>query len=114
MPLIGDVIKLPPKIGKDVYQARDNTMDVRSVLEFSEYCIVLLMDNDIPDNNVVAIDYKGNELWNISQLVKLPYSEAFISLSKESDTSFSVVSYNGVKFVIDILTNQILSKNITK
>ena len=88
--------------------------NIDSVLEFSGFCIILLMDDDISDNNVEAIDYEGNKLWNISQLIKLPYPEAYISLHKESDTLFSVVSYNGVKFVIDVSTNKILNKTITK
>lgn len=88
--------------------------NVDTVVSFSNYCIVLLMNDDIPDNNVEAIDYNGNKVWNISQIVKLAYPEAYISLRKESEISFSVVSYNGVEFVIDITTQQVIKKNITK
>lgn len=88
--------------------------NVDTVVSFSNYCIVLLMNDDIPDNNVEAIDYNGNKVWNISQIVKLTYPEAYISLRKESEISFSVVSYNGVEFVIDITTQQVIKKNITK
>ena len=72
------------------------------------------MDDDVPDNNVEAVDYEGNKLWNISQIIKLTYPEAYISLSKESETLFSVVSYSGVRYVIDPSTHQISRKNITK
>lgn len=88
--------------------------NVDTVLAFPEYCVVLFMGDDIPDNNVEAVDYHGDRLWNISQIIKFPYPEAYISLQKESETSFSVVSYNGVKFVVDTRTRQIVSKNITK
>ena len=87
--------------------------NVDTVVSFLNYCIVLLMNDDIPDNNVEAIDYNGNKVWNISQIVKLTYPEAYISLRKESEISFSVVSYNGVEFVIDITTQQVIKKNIT-
>lgn len=88
--------------------------NVDTVIAFSNYCIVLLMNDDIPDNNVEAIDYNGNKVWNISQIVNLAYPEAYISIKKESEKSFSVVSYNGVEFVIDITTQQVIKKNITK
>lgn len=88
--------------------------NVDTVISFSNYCIVLLMNEDIPDNNVEAIDYNGNKVWNISQIVNLAYPEAYISIKKESEKSFSVVSYNGVEFVIDITTQQVIKKNITK
>lgn len=81
--------------------------NVDTVISFSNYCIVLLMNDDIPDNN-------GNKVWNISQIVNLAYPEAYISIKKESEKSFSVVSYNGVEFVIDITTQQVIKKNITK
>lgn len=90
----------------------ENTVD--TLIKFPQCFVVLLMDNHIPDNNVVGINYKGDIIWNISQLIKLPYPEAYISLGKESETSFSVVSYSGVKFVVDTRTQEIISKSITK
>ena len=89
-----------------------NSID--TIVEFSNYCIVLLMDDDIPDNNVEAYDYHGTRVWNISSIITFAYPESYISLSKVTDTLFSVVSYNGVKFIVNTETNQIESKNITK
>lgn len=88
--------------------------NVDTVLTFPECCIVLLMNDDIPDNNVEAVDYNGNKVWNISQIIEFEYPEAYISLSKESETTFSVVSYNGVKFVVDVTTKHVVNKSITK
>lgn len=88
--------------------------NVDTVLEFPKYCIVLLMDDNIPDNNVEAIDYNGKKVWNISQIINFKYPESYISLSKEAENKFSVVTYNGVKFTIDVGTNQILNKSVTK
>ena len=90
----------------------DNSIE--TILEFPKYCIVLLMDDEIPDNNVKAIDYNGNIVWNISSVIEFTYPESYISLGKVTDTLFSVVTYNGVKFVVNTETNQIESKNITK
>ena len=55
------------------------------------------MEEEIPDNNVEAFDYSGNKLWNISQIVKLKYQKAYISLSKITEKQFSTITYNGVK-----------------
>lgn len=88
--------------------------NVDTVITFSDYYIVLLMNDNVPDNNVEAVDYIGNRVWNISQIIQLPYSEAYISLTKESEVLFSVVSYSGVKFVVDITTLKIVRQNITK
>jgi len=87
---------------------------IETVLEFQKYCIVLIMDDDIPDNNVEAIDHNGNVVWNISQIVKFNYPEAYISIRKESEDLFSAITYNGVRFVVDINAKQIVEKSITK
>lgn len=88
--------------------------DIDTVLEFPNYCIILLMNDNVPDNNVVAIGCDGNIVWNISEIVEFEYPEAYITISKESKNTFSVVTYNGVKFVIDTFSNQIINKEITK
>ena len=62
----------------------------------------------------MCIDYSGNIVWNISQIIKLNYSESYISLCKETDALFCVTSYNGVKFTIDILSNKVIKKSTTK
>lgn len=88
--------------------------NVDKVLEFGSIFVVLLMEDDIPDNNIMAVNKKGTNLWNISDIIRLPYDEAYISLSKESSTEASVISYNGVKTVFDVFTQKIVNKQITK
>lgn len=88
--------------------------NIATVLEFSKYCVILLMDDIVPDNNVMAIEYDGNVLWNISKIVSLKYPEAYISISKQGENTLSTVTYNGVKFLINTLDNQIIRKEITK
>lgn len=90
----------------------DSNIDM--VLQFPQYCIILLMDDDVPDNNVMAIGYDGKIVWNISDIIKFEYPEAYITISKEGKNSFSTVTYNGVKFIIDTVSTQIIDKVITK
>lgn len=87
---------------------------IEEILEFSNYCVLLLMDDEIPDNNIVAIGYNGEELWNISEIIRFPYPEAYISISKESDSIFSAVTYNGVRFFVDTIQRKVVEKKITK
>lgn len=93
---------------------RNFNNNIDAVLEFPHYCVVLLMDDDIPDNNVMAIGYNGDILWNISEIIRFKNPEAYITITKESENTFSAVTYNGVKFVIDALHNQIVNKEVTK
>jgi len=88
--------------------------DIDKVLEFSKYCVILLMNDDVPDNNVMAIGYDGKAVWNISEIIKFIHPEAYVSISKQSENTFSAVTYNGVKFTVDTLINQIVNKEITK
>lgn len=88
--------------------------NVNKVLEFGSIFVVLLMEECIPDNNIVAINKEGINLWNISDIIQLSYDETYISLSKESSTEASVISYNGVKTVFDVFTQKIVDKQITK
>jgi hypothetical protein len=88
--------------------------DIDTVLQFPQYCVILLMDDDVPDNNVTAIDYAGKSIWNISEIIEFEYPEAYVAISKESPNTFSTVTYNGVKFIIDTVSNQIINKEITK
>ena len=74
----------------------------------------MLMENDIPDNNVIAYDASGAKLWDISSIIELPYNEAYVSLAKTDDSTFSVISYNGVKFTVDLVNRKIISKSVTK
>lgn len=88
--------------------------DIQTILELPKYCVVLLLDNDIPDNNVVAVDYDGNALWNISDIIPFPYAEAYVSLNKVDDALFSVTTYNGMQFVVDTNTNQVVDRMLKK
>lgn len=93
---------------------REFANDIDTVLEFSNCCIILLMSDDIPDNNVIAIGYDGEILWNISEIVKFNYPEAYTTISKESKSTFSTTTYNGIRFVIDVIRRRITNKEVTK
>jgi len=88
--------------------------NIERVLEFDNIYIVHLMEDDIPNNNIIAIDREGNIVWKISDVIRLQYAESYISLSKENNKEISVISYNGIKSIIDIYSKCIVEKHITK
>ncbi len=87
---------------------------IENVLEFDNVYIVHLMEDHIPDNNIIAIDEEGNIIWKISDIIHLPHAESYISLSKENNKEISAISYNGIKSIIDIYSKCIVEKHITK
>lgn len=99
-------------IGDKHYSFEHN---IEKILVFPQIIILLFLDKDkIQHNNIIAIDYNANMQWNISDIIKLNYSEVYVALSKESENTFSVISYNGVRFYINVETKQIIKKIITK
>lgn len=88
--------------------------NIETIIKYSNCIIILLMGEMIPDNNIEAFDYMGNKLWDISSIINFDYPEGYITLSKEDNRTFSTISYNGVKFTIDVLTRRILNQSITK
>ena len=88
--------------------------EINNVVEFNNYYVILLMDNEVPDNNVYAIDRNGDIVWDISQIIKLSYPEAYVSMGKINDNVLKVISYNGVEFLVDTALNVVIGKEISK
>jgi len=87
---------------------------IENIVQFRNFCVLILMADDIPDNNIMALDYDGNELWNISDIIQLSYAEAYISLQKVSDNEIAVTSFNGLKSIVNVEEKQIIKKIISK
>ncbi|MGI6217610.1 MAG: hypothetical protein ACOYIK_08370 [Coriobacteriales bacterium] len=100
--------------------ARGNSrisVDIR--IDFDDCSVVLLKPSDGPlmKNNVFCIDPSGHELWNIKDIIKYPqpdYEDAYVALSKESDHTFSLISFGGLYFVINIDTLKIEEKHVMR
>jgi hypothetical protein len=88
--------------------------NVEKVIEFNNVLVIHLMSDDIPDNNIFAVDMQGLDIWNISDVIKLSYPEAYISLNKENEQEISVVSFNGLKSILNVYSKCVISKQITK
>lgn len=103
--------------GKNFYVGNNkvsftNTID--RVVEFDKYYVVLVMDDEVPDNNIYAVDHNGTIVWNISEIIKFSYPEAYVSMGKRGDEVLNVITYNGVEFLIDTNQDAIVGKEIVK
>ncbi|MHB1316225.1 MAG: hypothetical protein ACYCX2_12245 [Christensenellales bacterium] len=87
---------------------------IEKVIDFHNLVVVYLLDEDVPENNIFALGDEGEILWNISDIIKLEYPEAYISVGKTSNNTISVISYNGVKTEINVFNKNVISKSITK
>ena len=88
----------------------NNVID--NVVEFNDMIIVMLMDEEMPENNIIAFNEFGNKIWGISSIIVLPYDETYVSISRVDDDSISVISYNGLETYIDIRKRSVISKII--
>ena len=89
--------------------------NIKKCIVFPNIIVIMFGEKDaIIKNNVIAIDYNARTLWNISDIVNLKSSEVYVSITKETENVFSVISYHGVEFHIDVTIRQIIKKAITK
>lgn len=88
---------------------------IAKVVAYSDVVVVMFHEADkVICNNIMAVDYAGRELWNISDIIKFKYAEAYVVLRKEDERTFSTISYSGVKFWVDIEAREVVRKTITK
>lgn len=87
---------------------------IDKILQFDGLNIVFLMENRIPSNNILAVDDKGNIIWNIKDIIGLKIDESYVSLSRINDNEIKVISASGIMWHINIFTRQITLKKITK
>ena len=89
--------------------------NIETVIQFDRCCIVLFSDDKFSiKNNISAYDFQGNKLWQISEIIPFKFDEVYIYLSKMGDTQFITASYNGIRYTVDVITRQVISKQIIK
>ena len=88
--------------------------EIREVAAFDGIIMLLLMQNEIPDNNIVALDTNGNLLWNIADVIKLGGPVAYVGLWKVNDRHVWVRSLSGVETTFDVYTKEIIEKILNR
>ena len=98
----------------------DDGISVGTRIDFGDRSVVLLEgpDDEPPiKNNVLCLDSSGRELWNIKDVIKCPcpdYENGYVALRRKSDRTFSLVSFGGIYFVVDVDTLEIKEKLATR
>lgn len=87
---------------------------IKNVVAFNDMIIVMLMDERIPKNNIIAFDKYGNKIWDISNIIILPQPEVYVSLSRINENTIKVISYFGIETYIDIRNQCIISQVFVK
>lgn len=85
----------------------DCVYSIKNVLKFNEVYIVLLMDEKVFPNNVIAIDGTGKELWKINDILNIEEPCGNTAIKKINDITFAVVSSVGMMYEIDILERKV-------
>lgn len=87
---------------------------IEKIEEFDNV-IVIMFDSDCEEpNNVIGIDYNGEILWNINDILKADISPGITIMKKISNQSFAVMTSVGVLFSIDVNTLKILKEEYWK
>lgn len=84
---------------------------IRKVLEFENIIVVLMYDEMVTSNNVVAFDYEGNQLWSINDILKIKKPTGNIDIEKTLENKLNVFSTLGIVFCIDIYKKELITKN---
>ncbi len=84
---------------------------VRKVLEFENIIVVLMYDDIFIPNNVIALDYKGKQLWTINDILKIKKPTGNIDIEKTLENKLNVFSSLGIVFCIDVDRKELIAKD---
>ncbi len=87
---------------------------IEKLVEFEDMYVLLLTENKLPHNNVIAIDRDGVILWHIEDIKKFPRLNIYVGLWKENDRQIGVISFSGFEMIIDVYTKEIIRHEMTK
>lgn len=88
---------------------------IAEIVEF-EKCVVVRSkySNENPTNNLVALDFSGNKIWEIDNIIKPLEPQTVVSVGKKDCQHISIITFAGLNFLIKADTGQIVDKKITK
>ena len=83
---------------------------IKKVIEFENIVVVLFYDSKIIPNNIVAFDSKGNQLWNINDIIKIKRPTGNVDIKKISETILGVYSDLSIEYDIDVNKHELINK----
>ncbi len=94
--------------GKKEVVLKENILDV---LAF-DYSIVVRTryTEENPTNNVIALDYNGNVLWESDEVIKPVAPQKIVAIRKKDDRDVSMITFYGMEIVVDIDMAEVIDK----
>lgn len=83
---------------------------VKKVLKYNDAVVVLIYDNTIISNNVIAFNYEGKQLWKINDIINVKKPTGNVDIKKEAENILSVYSDLSILFEIDINKRELVNK----
>ena len=92
----------------------DFGISIKTALEYDDIYVILLGDNELFANNVLAIDSFGRTLWKINDILKIENPPANTVIKKNGETILAVLSSIGMLYEIDIKTKKLIKSTIMR
>lgn len=88
---------------------------IAEIVEF-ERCLLVRSNysNENPTNNLVAIDFSGNIIWQIDEAIKPLEPQTIVSIGKRDSQHLSLVTFTGLNLLVLAESGQIVKKAISK
>ena len=85
----------------------DCVYNIKNVLEFNGIYVLLLIEEKVFPDNVMAIDKTGKELWKINDILNIDEPCGNSVIKKINDITFAVISSVGMIYEIDIIEKKV-------
>lgn len=102
---------------KNLYKEKNTTYTKRiaDVIEFERITVIRTKyTNEHPTNNLIAINYSGDIVWEIDTVAKPLEAQTVVSIGKIDDRHVRAITFTGLNLLIDVETGKVVEKSVTK
>lgn len=85
-------------------------INIRQIVEYRDFFVVLLREKKEVPNNIIAYDYSGKKIWRINDIVQAKISRGYDEIEKKSENILIAHYELGIVFEIDVYKRQIIQK----
>ena len=92
----------------------DFECQIEKIIEYEQLYVVMLQYDYYPGNNIVAYNDSGEKIWSVDEVISLPRVQAYVSMGKVSNELLGMITYSGVRYIVNVYSLEIVCKEITK
>ena len=85
-------------------------INIKEIVEYKDFFIVLIREGREIPNNVVAYNYLGEEMWKINDIVQAKIPRGYDKIEKKSENILIAHYEIGIVFEIDVYKRKIIKK----